>query len=616
MNYIIKSLLALLFSAFISHQTNAQGTTEAPVEKSAFAKGLDQVTLQKGKRLFQEFDYRGSLAVYEEMYQQDMKNPLINYRIGQCYYMLRDYSSALKMFEASVEKKPNIDEDAGFYYGRTLHRLGNLDKAKTEVTRYRNLLLADKKYQNSESIKAYNGLYTEGIYQGTLPPVDKEMSKNEKNEIKLETKKIKTEIKNSKSTSTLDNLKNNKYTDGNYNYDDLEDATMELADINYALEQMTQPQDVVITNMGVDINSAFDDYGPSISADGKTLYFTARRPDTRGGEKDIYDGKYYEDIYVSKWDESAKKWSTSASILGRLNSEYHDACLGVSPDGQYFYIYKNFGENGSGEIFESKLSSSDKWGSPKQLDENINTSFWESSASLTADGKKMFFVSERKGGVGMGDIWVSERMSKSEWGIPVNIGVNINTPEDEKMVAVHPEGNMIFFASEGHLGLGGYDIYMSEFKNGEWQKPSNLGSPINTVDDDVNFSLTTDLKTAYYSGFNKESLGEKDIYEIDVTNHELIKKIREMYFTLSATIVDGTSGEGMKGTSKVTITDENGVLIKEFKVGVDEGFNTKIERNKKIKITIKSSGYKESTQIVLVEDKNKIEEKIDFKMGR
>jgi tetratricopeptide (TPR) repeat protein len=397
---------------------------------------------------------------------------------------------------------------------------------------------------------------------------------------------------------------------------EIEEVNKLIANLKIAQELIANPVNVEIKNMGTDINSAFDDYGPSVSADGKTIIFTSRRPDTKGGETDdLGDGKYFEDIYISYYDETLGKWTKSEGIEGKLNTEGHDACLSISPDGQYIYIYKNLGEKGSGEIYESKLSNSGKWGAPKSLGKPINTSFWESSASVTLDGQKMYFVSERKGGLGMGDIWVSEKISKNQWGEPKNLGGIINTPDDEKMVFIHPEGDILFFASDGHPSIGGYDIYMSEMIDGQWSKPINLGYPINTVDDDVNFSLSLDGYTAYYSGFKTNSLGGKDIYQIDLTNHELIKKVRDMYIVVNATVTDD-AGNPLKGNAKVELLNEDRVVVKEFKLNPEENFTTKLRKNQKLTIVVKSGGYKPTEIPFFVDDADKKEDTIEIKLGK
>lgn len=296
-----------------------------------------------------------------------------------------------------------------------------------------------------------------------------------------------------------------------------------MEQVIYAKGMMKKSVDVTITNPGDIINSKYDDHGPSVSADGKTLIYTSRRPETTGASRDPEDKKYFEDIYIANWNDTENRWNKGEQIPGRLNTDVHDGCLSISPDGSEIFVYKNSGEGGSGEIFVSRLSTSGKWGTAKELGKNINTSYFESSASITADGKTLYYISERKGGCGLSDIYVSRKITKTEWGPATNIGPVINTPFDERMVYIHPGGKYILFSSDGHSTLGGYDIFISKFneKDSTWGKPVNLGYPINTVNDEINFTLTSNGKKAYMSAFKLDGLGEVDIFEIDLSRYDV-----------------------------------------------------------------------------------------------
>lgn len=329
-----------------------------------------------------------------------------------------------------------------------------------------------------------------------------------------------------------------------------------------AKKMMDNPVDVTITNLGRNINSRHGDYGPSISADGKTMIFTSRRVDNEGGGIDTKgDHKYYEDIYMSKMDSVTGKWKDAINIPGKLNSAGHDAALTISPDGNYIYIYRNDGQVYIGDIFVSKLRSTGQWGTPKVLDKPVNTTYFESSASISSDGNKLFFVSERprqgkSKSQGQSDIWVSDRISKYEWSEPRNLGPTINTPYDEAKVYLHPDGKTIFFASDGHNSMGGYDIFVSYLQeNGDWSAPVNLGYPINTVRDEAHFVLTFDKKKAYYSSVRKDGFGEEDIYEIDMTRYPWDKVIKE----IPTGIVKGkvTSALGAVDDARITFLNPN-----------------------------------------------------------
>lgn len=374
-----------------------------------------------------------------------------------------------------------------------------------------------------------------------------------------------------------------KYSDKYYH----EEIDRHMSQLAIAKTAQNKPSDVVIKNMGDRINTKFDDYGPAISSDGKTLIFSSRRTVDQNMATDPNDGKFMEDIYTSSWDSINKVWLASEPIKGRINTDDHDGCLSLSPDGQELYIYRNEGDagNGAGDIFVSHASSSGKWSAAKELPKSIiNTTYFESSASVTADNSKLYFISERKGGLGNGDIWMSEKVSKSEWGEPVNLGVILNTREDERMVFIHPEGNLMFFSSDGPGSMGGYDIFMSHFENGNWTEPVNMGYPINSVNDEINFTITRDGKNAYTSAIKPGGLGELDIYEIDLSKLDLVKMteqtaIRKAKISGKISDVSGAALAGCaiefidvasnKKLGTVTTTD-NGMY--EFEVAINSSY--------------------------------------------
>lgn len=307
----------------------------------------------------------------------------------------------------------------------------------------------------------------------------------------------------------------------------LKRAKLVLDEIEYAEGMMKNPVEVEIANLGDAINSKYDEYGPAIASDGKTIIFTSRRPDTKGGARDPYDSKFLEDIYMATWNDELNAWNSAEPVPGRINTEDHDGCLSLSPDGTEIYVYRNEGDAGfgAGDIYIGRKLSSGKFSPAKRVPKPINSSYFESSASVTKDGNKMYFISEReKGGLGRADIYVSEKLGRNEWSDPKNLGSKINTKDDERMVFIHPEGNVIFFSSNGRNSIGGYDIYKSVMQeDGQWSEPVNVGYPINTVDDEINFTMTEDNKKAFISAYLEEGFGALDIYEVDLSKYDIMK---------------------------------------------------------------------------------------------
>lgn len=272
-------------------------------------------------------------------------------------------------------------------------------------------------------------------------------------------------------------------------------------------QQLTaHPVRVFIDNAGPELNSSASDYGPVVSADESTILITSRRAGSTGGKKDPEGNGYFEDIYQATW--KGKTWSPAANLGAPVNTDDHNATVGLAPDGQRMLVYA--GTNG-GDLLEANLGGS-AWGKPKQLGTRINTRGHESSASYSPDGRFLYFVSDRsEGSLGGSDIYKVELESRTP---PVNLGSAINTAYGEEGAFMAPDGKTLYFSSEGHNSMGGYDIFKSVFENGKWGAPENLGWPINTPDDDVFFVTSASGRHGYYSSDRPGGLGAKDIYRI------------------------------------------------------------------------------------------------------
>jgi outer membrane protein OmpA-like peptidoglycan-associated protein len=261
------------------------------------------------------------------------------------------------------------------------------------------------------------------------------------------------------------------------------------------------PSDVVVENIGKAINSTFHEYSPLVSSDGNTMIFTSDRP-TEGSNP----LSTFEDIYISKKVDG--EWTKPMKISPNINIEFNDAAASLSPDGKTLVLYYEYG---GGDIYVSK-SEGEGWTKPVALNKHINHPMsWETSAFLSEDGKHLYFSSDRHGGHGNLDIYVSEMDQTGDWGKADNLGPVINTHGREDSPALGPDGTL-YFSSDGHPSMGGTDIFKSEFKDGKWQKPVNLGYPINSVEDDSFFHMTTDRRRAYFSTLRED--GNAEIYTL------------------------------------------------------------------------------------------------------
>lgn len=281
---------------------------------------------------------------------------------------------------------------------------------------------------------------------------------------------------------------------------------------NNAKALVSAPINVILKNLGDSINTPFPDFSPVLSADEKTLIFTSRRPGSTGGDKTIED-EFYEDIYIS-YRKPDSTWTSPVSISPEINSNTHEATVGLTADAQTLLIYK---DSNGGDIYFSTLDGT-TWTRPQAMGSDINTSSWETSACLTPDGSTLYFVSDRKeGSLGGRDIWKCVKLPNGKWSLAQNVGAPINTEYDEESPFIHPSGNVLFFSSKGHQSIGGFDIFFSTRGDNGWEEPLNIGYPINTTDDDVFYVTSPDGKRGYYSSSSRpEGYGEKDIYQISI----------------------------------------------------------------------------------------------------
>ncbi|HTF02780.1 MAG TPA: hypothetical protein VK826_02110, partial [Bacteroidia bacterium] len=293
------------------------------------------------------------------------------------------------------------------------------------------------------------------------------------------------------------------------NKDKIADMNRKIAECINGKEYVKNPQRVFIDNLGKTVNSSDPEYTPIITADESVMLFCSRRSNTTGGRKDD-GGQFYEDLYKTEYINGA--WTVPVNLGQPVNTDDHDAPAGLSPDGQKLFTYRH---TGGGDIFESDLKGT-VWSEPERMNKNINTDAHESSVSLSGDGKKLYFVSDKKveGSVGNRDIWVSTLDEKGKWGKAVNLGPGVNTMYGEEGVFVHPDGKTIYFSSQGHKTMGGYDVFKIVFENGAWSQPINLGYPINGPDDDVFFVISASGKHGYFASNKADGQGEKDIYKI------------------------------------------------------------------------------------------------------
>ncbi len=273
---------------------------------------------------------------------------------------------------------------------------------------------------------------------------------------------------------------------------------------------MEHPLNIEVINLGKPVNSPYTEHTPVLTADESELYFTSRRKLFKDSRL-LYDGEYDENIYVA-YKDSTGRWATVKPLLG-IDTRMHEATITISHDGNKLFIYK---DEDNGSIYVSDYKNG-KWTPPKKLGPNINTPYRETHCSITVDGKTLFFTSDRPGGYGGLDIWVSHLQPDGTWGPAKNLGPVINTDKDEEGPFIFYDGRTLYFSSKGHNTMGGYDIFRSTLTDfGTWTVPENLGYPINSIEDDVYYFPTADNKRAYFASRKGHGYGRSDIYMMKI----------------------------------------------------------------------------------------------------
>jgi outer membrane biosynthesis protein TonB len=298
----------------------------------------------------------------------------------------------------------------------------------------------------------------------------------------------------------------------------LDDVILTIANCENGKYLMQNKIFADIQNIGPPINTDELEGVPIITADESMLIFTYIGNKSIGGklneklQSDPNNGVFLSDIYMSTRDASDTKWN-KPEPMKMLNTIGYDAAIAISPSGQTLFTFLS-NEN-PGDIYVSKLVNNE-FTKPVALNANINTiDYWEGSCTISADGRYLYFASDRPGGFGGRDLWVSENID-GDWGPALNMGPSINTIYDDDAPFIHPDGITLFFSSKGHQSIGGYDIMFSIKEGNEWTKPKSMGIPLNTTEDDRYYVINSKGDKGYFSSDRNTpgAYGQQDIYMV------------------------------------------------------------------------------------------------------
>jgi len=339
--------------------------------------------------------------------------------------------------------------------------------------------------------------------------------------------------------------------------------------VDYAASHSNSSYQFTPVNLGDSINTASSEYYPSITINDSLFVFTRR-------------GAGIREDFVESTILPNHEYSRSKAINGSINEEPSKGAINISQDGDWLIFAGNFPSKGFGN-FDLYISyqTPQGWSEPINLGSQINTEFWESSPSLSSDKNTLYFSSDRPGGYGGKDLYVSHRMPNGKWSEALNMGASVNTTGDELAPFIHADNNTLYFTSDGLPGYGGSDLFVMRRKNAtEWNTPENLGYPINTIESDGSLFVASNGVDAFYSSDRADSHGGLDLYRFELRPD--IRPARTLY--VRGTVFNKKNNKGIPATvelidnstgelnSKVQ-TDEQGNYFITLPVGKDYVFN-------------------------------------------
>jgi len=431
---------------------------------------------------FETQDYLKALGLYKQLASQAPSDPVLNYRIGVCMYNLKEQRAGSGVyFEKAIWGMPQdmfmpLTVDPEVL--ESYYYLGQHYHLQEEFE------IAIMMYQTYQNYK--------GIYVSRNP----EAGTREH------------------SLQEVNNLINKSV---------------------YAMEHINDISKALVENLGEGVNSEFPDYAPIISATGSKLIFTSRRKGT-GGLTDPR-GEYFEDIYVTLAGPDG--WIPPTGISEKINTDLHDAGIGLSLNEADLMIYRTNKSLTGGDIYNSKLVQGE-WSDPEiisssshleeESEKGVNTSYIEPSACMNKERDVLIFSSNRPGGYGGMDLYRVVKLPDGAWSYAVNLGPTINTLYDEDAPYLSPDNSTLYFSSKGHRNMGGYDIFKTKLYSGSgrlrsdigllWSIPENLKAPINSIADDIYYVVAGNGRTAYFSSDREGGLGGADIYKADLPMSE------------------------------------------------------------------------------------------------
>ncbi len=346
--------------------------------------------------------------------------------------------------------------------------------------------------------------------------------------------------------------------------------------LDFAKIEISKGAEVEISPLSDQVNRFTLQYLPTITIDNSTLVYTKR---------DFIDGD--EDIVVSYFKDG--KWTEAQSISPRINSPLNEGASTISADGKVMILTSCDKRDsfGSCDLYITRKTEKG-WSKPRNLGKPVNSQYWESQPALSADGKKIYFSSNRPGGNGGRDLW-STTYAEGKWSQPLNLGKDINSFKDETTPFIHPNGETLYFSSNGYVGMGGFDLYRSNWIDSLWTIPGNLGHPINSHNDEVALLIGGDGKTAYFA---KETQRDNRIVDSKIVTFTL----PEIYQAKPATYIVGrtldlTTKKPIKAKVEIVDLNKNSFLFKAESDSITGSYTMVLPSDKELACYVKKRGY-------------------------
>lgn len=338
-------------------------------------------------------------------------------------------------------------------------------------------------------------------------------------------------------------------------------------------------------NLGPKINSEFSEYHPSITADGEFLIYTLLAPGDYNSCR-TQDGNE-EEFLVSR--KVNGEWTERTNPGPPLNSDCNEGAANLSPDGHYIFFAAKTREGGyaSMDLYFSERTGN-TWRQPVPLGPPVNTDSFESQPSFSSDGKTLYFTSNRPGGMGGMDIWVTTRNDDGSWNMPINMGDKINTSGDEISPFIHPDNQTLYFCSNGRMGMGGFDFYFSR-KNttGKFETPENVGYPVNTPYDERSLVISADGKTGYFASTNIEGYGKYDLYIFEMPVNARPQIVNYM----KGVIRNSKTQQPVQAEFQLIDLSSGELIVKSVSDQSNGDFLVSIPTNKQYALSVTAEGY-------------------------